>query len=95
MVLLLCSTQAIAIDDPDLLVMIPIVIGIIVVAVGALVQRTRGEAITACLLAGLTTCQVAYEVAPDIFNLSTTVLLSGVLMTAGCIWLVRRSGSSR
>lgn len=54
-------------------------------------QRSRGEGIAAAAVAGLVACQVLYDLAPQVFSLSTTILLTGIAMTVGCIHLVRRS----
>ncbi len=93
MVLLLGSVEAVLATDGRLPLVGGLLLGLIAVAVGSALRRTRGEAVTAALLAALVSAQVAYEIAPEVFNLSTTVLLAGVGMTAGCIWLVRRAGS--
>ncbi|MEE8602031.1 hypothetical protein [Euzebya tangerina] len=91
LVLLFGSSQAVVGFDPGAALILATMAALLVVAATAIVGRRPGEKVVASLLATLVTAEVAYDLAPEIFTLSTVILLVGIGMTSGCIWLVRRS----
>ncbi|CAN5500593.1 hypothetical protein BH23ACT9_BH23ACT9_32640 [soil metagenome] len=68
-----------------------VVIGTTTAAGLTIGRRHTGEVWTTAVLAALLAVQVLFELAPQVFSLSTSILVSGIAMTVGCIHLVRRS----
>ena len=91
LVLLFGSSQALVVTGASAPFVVGAMLTVIVVAITAVMGRGTGEKVTASLLATLVTAEVAYDLAPEVFTLSTVILLVGVVMTSSCIWLVRRS----
>uniref|UniRef100_UPI0035139A77 hypothetical protein n=1 Tax=Euzebya sp. TaxID=1971409 RepID=UPI0035139A77 len=93
-VLLLGSTQAVLATGAATWLVVPTALVVTGVAAGAWLRRSTGEAVAASTVAVAFAGQVLYDVAPQVFSLSTTILVVGIAMVVGCIAVVRRATRS-
>ncbi|MGI9017096.1 MAG: hypothetical protein ACR2HR_08345 [Euzebya sp.] len=91
MVVLFGASQTAVTTTGDTLLALTVMVALIEAALVLLLQRSRGEGIVASVVAGVVVTEVLFEFAPDAFTLSTAILLIGVVMVSGCIWLAKRA----